>query len=105
MIGGPKGFCPCPLEGAMEVMGSKWAISIIVTIGNYGKARFTELQKYLGRIAPRTLAIRLKELEDTGLIKRESFNEIPPRVEYSLTKDGGKVREMLRPLVEWTASR
>ncbi len=57
--------------------------------------------KNLIRISPRTLSMRLKELEKAELIKRESFAEIPPRVEYTLTQDGREVRDAMIPLMEW----
>ncbi len=52
-----------------------------------------------------TLANTLKQLQEEGLIKRESFSEIPPRVEYSLTKDGEGLREAIIPILQWAASR
>jgi DNA-binding HxlR family transcriptional regulator len=57
--------------------------------------------KNLIGISPRTLSIRLKELEKAELVKRENFAEIPPRVEYTLTTDGMEVREKIIPLMEW----
>ena len=56
-------------------------------------------------ISPKTLSDTLKELQNEHLIKRESFAEIPPRVEYSLTKDGVELRKSIIPLLEWTANR
>ncbi len=74
---------------------------MIGTIGNQKKIRFNELMKELAGISPKTLADRLKEQEKAGLIKREAFAEIPPRVEYSLTQDGIEVRDAMLPLMEW----
>ncbi len=59
----------------------------------------------LNGISPKTLSDTLKELQAEQLIKRESFAEIPPRVEYSLTKDGVELRKSIIPLLEWTANR
>jgi DNA-binding HxlR family transcriptional regulator len=56
-------------------------------------------------ISPKTLSDTLKDLQTEGLIDRESFAEIPPRVEYSLTKDGAELRKSIIPLLEWTANR
>ncbi len=56
-------------------------------------------------ISPRTLSIRLKELEEAELIKRENFAEIPPRVEYTLTQDGREVRDAIIPLMEWAYNK
>lgn len=52
-------------------------------------------------ISPKSLATRLKDLEKSGIVNREIFAEIPPKVEYSLTKDGKEVRDAMKPLMEW----
>lgn len=62
-------------------------------------------EKKLDGISPKTLADRLKELEDANIIKREAFAEIPPRVEYSLTKEGIELRNAVIPLMEWASLR
>ncbi|MFX1406091.1 MAG: winged helix-turn-helix transcriptional regulator [Promethearchaeota archaeon] len=82
-------------------MSKKWALVIIGTISNHKRIRFNELINELHGISPRTLSIRLKELENAELIKRENFAEIPPRVEYTLTQDGMEVRDAMRPLMKW----
>ena len=81
-------ICLCSIEGIMGILSKKWALLIISAIGNNQKMRYRELEKKLGEISPKRLADSLKELESASLIKRESFAEIPPRVEYSLTKEG-----------------
>lgn len=88
----------------MGILSKKWALLIISAIGNNRKLRYNELEKKL-EISPKTLADRLKELESTGLIKRETFAEIPPRVEYSLTKEGIELRNAIMPLMKWVSSR
>jgi Predicted transcriptional regulators len=102
---GGEEICLCPLDGVINVISKKWALLIICTIGNSGKIRFNEIMDNLGNISPKTLADRLKELEDFGLIMREAFAEIPPRVEYSLTEDGVEVRDAMKPLMEWVSRR
>jgi DNA-binding HxlR family transcriptional regulator len=97
--------CFCPLEGIIDVIGKKWALLIINAIGNYGSLRFNKLMEELNGISPKTLADTLKQLQDEGLLKRESFAEIPPRVEYSLTKDGEGLREAVVPILRWAATR
>jgi DNA-binding HxlR family transcriptional regulator len=97
--------CLCPLRGIIDVISKKWALLIINALGNCGKLRFNKLMETLNGISPKTLSDTLKELRAEGLIKRESFAEIPPRVEYSLTKDGTKLRKSIIPLLEWTANR
>jgi len=98
-------LCFCPLEGIMDVISKKWAILIINAIGTYQRLRFNRLMEELHGISPKTLSDRLKELQAEGLIERESFAEIPPRVEYSLTKSGVELRESITPLLKWTIKR
>ncbi len=97
--------CLCPLEGIMEFISKKWALLIIGVVGNNGKLRYNEIMEKLGGISPKSLSDRLKELEGAGLLKREAFAEIPPRVEYSLTKDGEGFRKSMIPMMEWVNSR
>ena len=97
--------CFCPLEGVIDVISKKWALLIINAIGNYEKLRFNNLSRELGNISPKTLSDTLKELRAEGLIKRETFAEIPPRVEYSLTRDGAELRKAIIPLLKWAATR
>ena len=97
--------CFCPLEGIMNVISRKWAILVINAIGTYGRLRFNRLMEELHGISPKTLSDRLKELQAEGLIEREFFAEIPPRVEYSLTREGAELRESIMPLLRWTIKR
>jgi len=97
--------CFCPLEGVIDTIGKKWALLIINTAGNHGKLRFNKLMEELKGISPKTLTDTLKELQKEGLINRESFAEIPPRVEYSLTKDGVELRKAIIPLLKWASTR
>jgi DNA-binding HxlR family transcriptional regulator len=102
---GTSHVCFCPLEGVIDVIGKKWALLIINAIGNYGKLRFNGLMEQLGNVSPKTLADTLKDLQIEGLVQRESFAEIPPRVEYSLTDDGVELRRAIVPLLKWAATR
>lgn len=98
-------ICLCPVEGILGVVSKKWAPQVIATVGNRDRIRFNEIVKRLEGISPKTLADRLKELERSGLVVREVFAEVPPRVEYSLTKDGREVRASMDPLMEWASKR
>jgi DNA-binding HxlR family transcriptional regulator len=98
-------ICLCSIEGIMGILSKKWALLIISAIGNNQKLRYNELEKKLDKISPKTLADRLKELENANIIKRESFAEIPPRVEYSLTKEGTELRDAVMPLIKWVSLR
>jgi len=97
--------CFCPLEGIIDVISKKWALLIINAIGNYGSLRFNRLIEELHGISPKTLADTLKQLQNEQLLKRDSFAEIPPRVEYSLTEDGRGLREAIVPILKWAGTR
>ena len=98
-------ICLCPLEGVIDAISKKWALLIVNAIGNNAKLRFNNLMEELKGISPKTLSDTLKELQAEGIIKRESFAEIPPRVEYSLTKDGVELRKSIIPLLRWAGTR
>ena len=97
--------CLCPLEGLVEIIAKKWALQIITIIGSNRTLRFNEIMERLGRISPKALTDRLKEMEAAGLVKRKAFAEIPPRVEYSLTQDGLELRRLIIPIMKWASSR
>ena len=97
--------CLCSLEGIINIIAKKWAILIICIIGHHKKIRFNDIMQKLDGISPKTLADVLKDLQKENLIHRESFSEIPPRVEYSLTEDGEKLCEAVLPLVKWAEHR
>lgn len=77
----------CPIANASRLLGDRWTLVILRDLAD-GPLRFSELQNTSEGISPRTLADRLREMEASGLIYRESFREIPPRVQYSLTDKG-----------------
>ena len=91
--------CLCPLDGVIETIGKKWSLLIVNELGNHGSLRYKDLSEELKGISPSTLASMLKELQKEGLISREAFNEIPPRVEYTLTKRGRELRIAIIPLL------
>ena len=97
--------CFCPLKGIIDVISKKWALLIVNALGNHGTLRFNDLMEELEGISPKTLSDTLKVLQAEGLIRRESFAEIPPRVEYSLTHDGVELRRSIMPLLRWAATR
>lgn len=100
-----EGVCVCSIEGVLDIVGKKWALLIITIIGNFGRLRYSELEQKMSGISPKTLSDRLKELEGARLIKRETYAEIPPRVEYTLTQEGLELRETLQPFMTWASSR
>jgi DNA-binding HxlR family transcriptional regulator len=98
-------ICLCPLDGIIDVISKKWSLLIINEIGNHKRIRYNNLMKELQGITPKTLADILKELVKHGLVMREPFNEIPPRVDYTLTHDGEQLREAIIPILQWAISR
>ncbi len=95
----------CPLQGVIDIISKKWALLVINEIGNHKRIRFSELKSELRGITSKTLSNTLNNLQKSGLIEREAFNEIPPRVEYSLTKDGSDLHHSIVPLLQWASSR
>ncbi len=97
--------CFCPIEGVIDVISKKWALLIIHVLCYRGTLRFNDIMKELSGISPKTLSDTLKDLQAENLITRQSFAEIPPRVEYSLTNDGVELGSAVIPLIKWAAMR
>jgi DNA-binding HxlR family transcriptional regulator len=85
----------CPVCATADLICGKWTILIIRDLAE-GRSRFCELERSLAGISPRTLSLRLRALEEEGILVRKTFAEVPPRVEYSLTQKG----HALLPLIE-----
>jgi DNA-binding HxlR family transcriptional regulator len=85
----------CPVCRTAEVVCGKWTLLVIRDLAE-GSSRFCELERSLEGISPRTLSLRLRALEEEGIVERNTFPEVPPRVEYALTEKG----EALVPLIE-----
>src|SRR5690348_2606118 len=85
----------CPVCKTAEVVCGKWTLLLIRDLAE-GSARFCELERSLEGISPRTLSLRLRALEEEGVVERHTYPEVPPRVEYALTPKG----KALVPLVE-----
>lgn len=97
--------CYCPVDGVIDTIGKKYALQIVGVLGARGPLRYGELAEALGVTSSSLLSERLEELVDEGLLERRSFDEIPPRVEYSLTPKGRELEERIQPLLEWAAAR
>ena len=78
------GDCLCPATPLAKVIGKRYALGLLSLVANRGTVRFSELRSQLGDVSTSTLAARLSDLEEAGLISRRVFPETPPRVEYSL---------------------
>ena len=90
----------CPVCATAEVVCGKWTLLVIRDLAE-GRSRFCELERSLQGISPRTLSLRLRALEEEGVVERQTFPEVPPRVEYALTEFGVSLVEALRPLCDW----
>jgi DNA-binding HxlR family transcriptional regulator len=86
---------PCPVSCCAEIISGKWTLLVIRDLAE-GPRRFCELERSLEGISPRTLSLRLRALEDCGVVARRTYPEVPPRVEYCLTSKG----DALVPLIE-----
>jgi DNA-binding HxlR family transcriptional regulator len=91
----------CPTEVALEVIASKWTVRIVYLLAAAGVQRFSELRRALGTVTHKELTKQLRRLEEAGLVAREVFPEVPPRVEYRLTSLGGTLVEPLSALSDW----
>jgi DNA-binding HxlR family transcriptional regulator len=85
----------CPVCRTAEIVCGKWTLLVIRDLAD-GRSRFCELERSLRGISPRTLSLRLRALEEEGVVERQTFPEVPPRVEYVLTPKG----RALVPLIE-----
>ncbi|MCX4444915.1 helix-turn-helix domain-containing protein [Streptomyces sp. NBC_01789] len=95
----------CGIDTAMEVIGGKWKVLILWALHEHPHRRFGELRRLLPGITEKVLASHLRELEADGVVDRVSYEEVPPRVEYSLTEDGMRLNDALQPLAAWARER
>jgi len=85
----------------LSLISGKYKMIILYCLMEYGAVRFNQLQRYLKKISDRTLSQNLKELEADGLIRRQGYTQIPPKVEYSLTERGVSLMAVLDQLCIW----
>ena len=97
--GRPGGYV-CGIDAAMDVIGGKWKVLVLWAL-HVRPHRFGELRRELPGITEKVLASHLRELEADGIVHREVYDEVPPRVEYSLTPRGVTLNEALEPLGAW----
>ena len=90
----------CPVETTIGAIGGRWKVLVIHHLLE-GKQRFGELTRLLGGVSPRTLTRQLRELEESGVIDREVHQQIPPKVEYSLTALGRELQPVLYAMHAW----
>lgn len=91
----------CPIRNVISRMSDKWSLLILSTLSQNGVMRYKALQKAIPDISQKMLSGTLKRLAEDKLIRRKMYNEIPPRVEYSLTKTGKDLMPAVGMMVEW----
>jgi DNA-binding HxlR family transcriptional regulator len=93
----PKIGC---IAADMEIVGNKWTALILRDLAN-GPKRFSELEKSVGSINPRTLSQRLDDLEQHKIVTKKAYAEVPPRIEYALTEKGRDLVPVLKQMAAW----
>ena len=99
-----KNFTPtgsCPVRDVLCRLGDKWSMLVLLTLNANGVMRFSEIHRTLGDISHRMLTVTLRMLETDGMIRREVYAEVPPRVEYALTELGSSLKPVLDAMRLW----
>lgn len=97
-------YCVYPLSDLLTALGRRWTLLLLAALGTAPR-RFHEIQDDLVVVSSRTLTDRLRELEALGLVRRDAYDESPPRVEYTLSGTGQELRTLLLPLLAWAQER
>ena len=96
--------CYCELTDVVELLSRTHAMQVVCSVANLGPVRYHDIESALDASSS-TLSARLDELAAAGLLEREQYDEIPPRVEYDLTDDGWELAVRLEPVLEWASER
>ncbi|MCC6953552.1 MAG: helix-turn-helix transcriptional regulator [Deltaproteobacteria bacterium] len=99
-MAGKKKSVSCDVETTLRIIGGKWKVLVIYFLQD-GTKRFNQLHQSLGGISHRTLVKQLRELERDGIVSRKVYLQIPPKVEYSLTKVGHQLKPVLEAMHIW----
>jgi len=91
----------CPIRYTLSIVGGKWKLPILCMLASGNPTRYSSIKRKLSGITNMMLAQSLKELEAQEIVHREQYNEVPPRVEYTLTKKGSSIVPILLQLAEW----
>ncbi|MDO4289832.1 MAG: helix-turn-helix domain-containing protein [Eggerthellaceae bacterium] len=94
----------CPLEYGLDVFGGKWKSRILCVLGTQGTLRYGELRAEMANVSDAALSAAVKELIADDMVERAQFDEIPPRVEYSLTPKGASVIPILQDICRWSGA-
>ena len=100
MAAAAKELPACPVETTLTLIGDKWKVLILRDLLP-GTKRFGELKKSIGTVSQKVLTTQLRQMEDSGLIIRTVYAEVPPRVEYTLTELGYSLKPVLDAMVVW----
>ena len=95
-----KAHFGCPVQATSNVFSGKWKVLIVWHLA-FGSLRHAELQRRLPGVSQKVLTAQLRELERDGIVARKVFHEVPPKVEYSLTKYGQTLRPVMTELCHW----
>lgn len=93
----------CPIRYSLDIVGGKWKLPLLCMLASGEPTRYSAIKRKLGDVTNMMLAQSLKELEATGMVHREQYNEVPPRVEYSLTDKGNSIVPILVQFGAWGA--
>lgn len=91
---------PCPVETTLMLISDRWKVLILRDLMN-GTKRFGELKKSIGDVSQKVLTTQLRQMEESGLLTRKVYAEVPPRVEYSLTELGYSLKPILESIKIW----
>lgn len=92
----------CPSHTVLEALSNKWLYLVVMALGRSGRMRFSDLQRLLEGVSPKMLTQTLRGLERDGLLMREVFPVVPPRVEYELTPLGKEFARLLVHMLDWS---
>ena len=95
----------CGIDAALDVVSGKWKGLVLWELNAHGTRRYAELRRALPGVSEKMLTQHLRQMEEDGLVHREVYAEVPPKVEYSLTETGAALNEALRPLGVWGRER
>ena len=90
----------CPVETTLTLIGDKWKVLILRDLIT-GTKRFGELKKSIGSVSQKVLTAQLRDMEESGLVSRKVYAEVPPKVEYSLTELGKSMKPILDAMYSW----
>ena len=94
-------FPDCPIRNILSRIGDKWSLLVLYTLSSSSVMRFNVLQKNIPDISQKMLTVTLRALEEDGLVKRQIYAQVPPKVEYSLTKRAMSLLPHIDSLISW----